>query len=826
MADESEPKATGGPEQRDSDEILHLASVAAHQLKSPLGSVQTALDTVIGGFLGPLDPRARDLLQQASLSCRRGNDLVSEVMRLRGLDRLVPEDLVAVDVLPLVASAVDRVRTAVERRQLEFTTRVTPGEPNRWWTLGDSTLVEEALFVLLDNAVRYTPDGGRVSLSGHCAHDDRLEITVTDTGIGIPDEDRQRVFGEFFRAPNAKRMRRDGTGLGLSFALTACRLMGGDLELEAADGSGTRAVLRLPSRPDLAGEGSAGDGVSDEASRRVVIIGGVTAGSKVAARIMRLDPRADVTIVERGRFLAYAGCGLPYYISGVVGDQRALISTAAGLVRDSSFFHDLMQVKTLERTEAIAIDCERRAVTIRRAERPEETQELPYDALVLATGARTSVAWAGRGRLDGVYTLQGVEDAEAIRSRLRAPAAAEVVIVGAGLLGCEIAESIHARGARLTMIEQNDEVLGIVDAELGTPVRRHLESNGIRVIVGHRAAALAGEGQVEAVVLDDGRTVPCDFVVLATGVEPEVRLARECGLEIGRTGAIRVDRRQRTSDPAVWAVGDCAEDHHRVLSAPGWIPSGSTALKQARVAASVICGLDESFPGVVGSWVLKVFDLTVATTGLTETEAVAAGFDPVTALVPGPDRAHFLPTSRPMILKLIADRRSGAVLGAQCVGEGFVSKRIDVVATALSMGADIVALADADLPYAPPYSLGIDPVLAAARVIRNKLDGLLASVSPQELEERLRGDDPPLVLDVRTATEYRDHRLEGSLHVPLGTLRGRLDRIARDREIVTVCSLGIRSYEACRILQGCGYERAAMLDGGLTAWPFKLERID
>jgi len=818
--DRRDPRHDGGPER---DDLLRLASVAAHQLKSPLSSVQTALDTVIGGFLGPVDPRARDVLEQAAQACRRGTGLVSEVMRLRRLDELGPDDLAPVELLPLLVRAVDRVRPAAEQGALELHWAPPPASAGPWWVLGEPTLLEESLFVPLDNAVRYTPRGGRVDVGLRLTGEGTVEVAVSDTGIGIPEEARDKVLEEFYRAPNAKRMRRDGTGLGLPFAAAVCRLLGGALELGSADG-GTRVVLYLPARPDLATAPQAGARRDAEASRRVVVIGGVTAGSKAAARIMRLDPHADVTVVERGRLLAYAGCGLPYYISGIVADQRALTSTAAGLVRDPAFFHDLKRVRALEATEAVAVDRGRRTVTVRPTG-GGESRELPYDALVLATGARAAMPAADGVSLEGIHTLHGVDDAEAIRARLRTPSAVDVVLVGAGLLGCEMAESIHARGARLTMVEQADEILGIVDPELAVPVRRHLESNGIRVVAGSRVVRFEGDRRVEAVELDDGRILPCDFVILATGVQPEVGLARAAGLEIGPTGAVRVDARQRTSDPAIWAVGDCAEDHHRVLGRPCWVPSGSSALKQARVAASVICGLDDEFPGELGSWVLKVFDLTVATTGLTEREAVAAGFDPVIALVPGPDRAHFLPTSRPMVLKLVADRHTGRVLGGQAVGEGLVSKRIDVVATALTGGFDADTLANVELPYAPPYSLGVDPVLAAANVIRNKRAGLLRGVSPADLEERLRGDAPPLVLDVRLPSEHRDLRMRGSLHVPLGALRGRLDRIARDREIVTVCTHGIRSYEAYRVLVEHGYERVAILDGGLASWPYAIERL-
>lgn len=823
---EDQSGSGNGARNDEREALMRLASMAAHQLKSPLNSVQVALDTVIGGFLGPLEQRQRDMLGRASESCHRGIRLVSDVMRLRRLDEIHSDDLSPVDLAASLRSAIERIRDSADEQRLELVEDLEVVGA-RSWVLGEATMLEETLFVLLDNAVRYTPAEGRVTVGLHTDGDagQHVQVAVTDTGIGIPDEARDQVLTDFYRAPNAKRARQDGTGLGLPFAARALDLMGGELVLDEAPGGGTRATVRLPSRPDLAAlqpEEPVPEG--REVSRRVVVVGGVTAGSKVAARVMRLDPQARVTVVERGRLLTYAGCGLPYYVGGTVSDQHVLTSTAAGVVRDSAFFHSLKNVTALDLTEAESIDRDRRTVTIRRLTDGSRTT-LHYDALVLATGAITQMPSAPGVELDGVLTLQGVDDAEAIRARLRTPAAAEVVIVGAGLLGCEMAESIVRRGARLTMVEQQGSILGIVDPEMAVHVRRHIEARGVKVIVGHRAVRFEGGDRVEAVVLDDGRRIPCDFTILATGVKPSVELAVGCGLELGPTGAVRVDRQQRTSDPSVWAVGDCAEDHHLILDSPWWVPSGSNALKQGRVAAGAICGRDEVFRGVFDSWVLKVFELNVATTGLTERAARAAGFDVVTALLPGPDRAHYLPTSRNVLVKLVADRATGRVLGAQGVGEGEVAKRVEVVATALAGGLDLDELASLDLPYAPPYSLGMDPVIAAANVLRNKRDGMVDGISPLELSEKLVGDEPPLLLDVRLSSEYEEHRLAGSAHVPLGALRGRLSQFSADREIVTVCSLGLRSYEAARLFAAHGYPKVRMLDGGLAAWPYELEHL-
>jgi NADPH-dependent 2,4-dienoyl-CoA reductase/sulfur reductase-like enzyme/rhodanese-related sulfurtransferase/nitrogen-specific signal transduction histidine kinase len=818
------------------DELVNLAAIAAHQLKSPLHSIQTTLNLLIGGFVGPITPNQRALLENATRSATRGSDLVSDILRLRGLDVLSASDLVPVSVIEALRTAMERIRDIAEGAQVELSERLDLGDPGCGWALAEPGVVQELIFVLLDNAVKYTPAGGRATVRLYvpdppldlpgsppgepaCA---QIACEVVDTGIGVPPSAWPKLFGEFFRAPNARSLSRDGTGLGLAFAARAVGLLGGRLRLEPAPGGGVRALLVLPATA-AAPLGAATPGRAP-LTQRVVVIGGVAAGSKAAARIARLDPDAEVTVVERGQFLSYAGCGLPFYISGAVRDQRALLSSPLGEVRDSSFFHALKNVRALDQTEALSIDRQARQVRVRRSTDGRESA-LPYDHLVLATGARAAIPPMPGTDLKGVYTLHGVEDAEAIRAELRDPRAREVVIVGGGVLGCQITESVALRGARLSLVEAQDFLLGIVDPELALPVARHMERRGVRVSTGCTVQALEGHERVNAVRLADGRRLPCDFAILATGVRPEVRLAQECGLALGVTGAIKTDASQRTSDPRVFAVGDCAEGVHLLTGRPAWIPLGSTATKQGRVAANAICGREDRFAGVVGSMVLKVFDWTVGCTGLSEAEARAQGFDPVTAVIPGPDRAHYLPTASPILLKLVADRTSRRVLGLQGIGPGEVAKRIDIVATAITAGLDLHALSQLDLCYAPPYSLALDNVLTAANVVQNKLDGLFDGIGAPALRDLLEGDSAPVLLDVRLPSEYSSVRLPSSLHVPLGALRGRLHEIPTDRPIVILGKIGLRAYEAALVLRHHGFAQVRVLDGGLDAWPYPLEQI-
>jgi NADPH-dependent 2,4-dienoyl-CoA reductase/sulfur reductase-like enzyme/rhodanese-related sulfurtransferase/nitrogen-specific signal transduction histidine kinase len=836
------PTATGGSAREVRDELLKLAVIAAHQLKSPLHSIQTSLNLLMGGFVGPIPANQRELLDNANRSAMRGSNLVSDLLRLRGLDVLSVDDLVPVNVVDALRTALERVRDSTEAKRIELSEALELNDPTLGWVLAEPSVVQEVLFVLLENAVKYTPNAGRVRVRVFVPGQawelpegapppegcvcGQIACEVVDTGIGIPPAAWPDLFTEFFRAPNARRSSREGTGLGLAFADRAVRLMRGRLRLEPATAGGVKALLVLPCSPPRADGREAGSAARSarRISQRVVVVGGVSAGAKAAARIARLDPDAEVTVVEKGQFLSYAGCGLPYYISGTVQEQRALLSSPLGDVRDSSFFHALKNVRTLDQTEARSIDRAARKVRIRRLTDGQES-ELGYDHLVLATGARAAIPTIKGTRLDGVYTLHGVEDAEAIRSRLRDPHAKEVVIVGGGVLGCQITEAVALQGSRISLIEAQPSILGIVDPELAAHVEKHLARRGVRVHTGCAVTGIEGKDKVTGVRLASGRLLPCDFTILATGVQPRVSLAVQAGLELGSTGAVQVDDRQRSSDPHIYAVGDCAESRDLITGQATWVPTGSTATREGRVAASNICGHEQRSPGIVGSMVLKVFDWTVASTGLSADEARQAGYDPVTVLIVGPDRAHYLPTSQHILLKLVADASSRKVLGLQGIGPGEVAKRIDIVATALSAGLHLDQISQLDLAYAPPYSLALDNVVTAANVLQNKLDGLFDGITPLELHALLGSDTPPVLLDVRLHSEYGRVRLPDSLHIPLGALRGRLHEIPRDRAIITIGKIGLRAYEAALVLRHKGFSEVRVLDGGLDAWPFELEQL-
>jgi len=426
--------------------------------------------------------------------------------------------------------------------------------------------------------------------------------------------------------------------------------------------------------------------------------------------------------------------------------------------------------------------------------------------------------------MKGVHALHEVEDAEAVRAMLGVTRARDVVVVGGGLIGVEMTEALAAHGCRVTVVEKLPQILTMLDAHMARLVEKHMESKGVRVLTDTTVEAFLAAGddpnRVGSVQTTRG-AVPADLVILSIGVRPNAALAKAAGLALGeKTGAIQVDAQMRTSDPDIFAAGDCVEVHHLISGRPAFIPLGSTANKQGRVAANAICGIPDAFPGVVGSAVCKVFDFCVARTGLTEREARAAGYDTEVSLAPGPDKAHFMPGAKLLMLKLVADRRSRKLLGAQAVGPGAGDKRIDVAAMALTGGMTVDQLAHADLCYAPPYAPAMDNILTAADVMRNKLDGFFKGISAEALQCEMTGGCPPVLLDVRTPDEVKQMALPGSLCIPLGKLRERIGEVPRDRPVVCFCKVSLRGYEAARILQAAGFDSVRVLDGGLVMWPY------
>lgn len=558
---------------------------------------------------------------------------------------------------------------------------------------------------------------------------------------------------------------------------------------------------------------------------RIVIIGGVATGPKAAARARRRDPGAQITIVERSELISYSGCGMPFYVSGLVKDIGQLACTPVGVPRDPAFFLSTKNVLVLNRTEALAIDRANKRVLIRSLETGQE-QYLPYDKLVIATGGLPVVPPIPGLELEGVYRLNHPDDAVAIRQAIASGQVKRAAVVGGGLIGMEAVEALSAHGIEVAVVEMLPYLLGrLLDMETAVFLTKHVREKGAQVFTGEKVVRLEGDasGRVARVVTEQ-RTIPADMVLLALGVRPNVRLAQEAGLALGPTGAIAVNEHLQTSDPDIYAGGDCVENTHLVTGQKVYVPLGSTANKHGRIIGDNITGGHVSFPGIVGTTVLKVFDYNVGCTGLSESEARRLAYDVVTAIVPSPDCAEYYPASKPVLMKLVAERSTGRLLGGQAVGPGDGIKRIDVLATALYFGAKAADIGMLDLGYAPPYATAIDLIAHAANTIENKRAGLLNGISPAEVKAMIDRGEDFCWLDVRTPAEYRQLRIENPRvkHIPLGQLRSRLEELPRDKPIIAFCRVSLRGYEAARALAGAGFTDVRVMDGGIVAWPYEL----
>ncbi|MEW6447507.1 MAG: FAD-dependent oxidoreductase [Bacillota bacterium] len=563
--------------------------------------------------------------------------------------------------------------------------------------------------------------------------------------------------------------------------------------------------------------------------QRIVIIGGTTCGTKAAARIRRRDPQAEITIIEQSENVSVGRCGIPYYVGGKVNKIEELFSSPAGIIRDPEFFNKVKNIRVLTCTRAEGIDRAARQVHFHDL-RTGSRYALPYDKLVLATGARPAPLKVPGAGLKNVHTMWSLEDARTIREKAFSGKVKNVVVIGAGLIGLEAAEVLleaDIPGAKLTvtLIEAMQHIAPIfLDDEMASLAAKHLRDKGLVIRTGEMVQRLEGDdaGSVRQVVTTRG-TYPAELVISAVGLVPNVDLARDAGLSIGTTGAITVNQYLQTSDPDIYAGGDCVENVNLVNGRPIYTPQGSVANRHGRVIGNNITGMREAFPGVLGTVIFKIFDLTIGRTGLTESQARETGYPVETVLVSGADRAHFYPGTGSVVVKLVVDAPSRKILGAQLLGEGEVNKRLDVLVGAITMGATVDHLANFDLAYAPPYNTAMDVLHHAANTMRNKLTGEAKTLTPAELKKRIaEGDNNLLVLDVRTPGEAEEHPApyDGVTHIPLGKLRAEAGTLPSEKMVVPFCQISIRAWEAQRILEEQGFRNVAFLEGGLAAWPY------
>ncbi len=561
-------------------------------------------------------------------------------------------------------------------------------------------------------------------------------------------------------------------------------------------------------------------------AKQIVIVGGVAAGPKAACRVKRLLPDAEVTVIDQDSLISYGGCGIPYYVSGDVADEKELRSTSFHMVRDEFFFAKAKGVKTMTSTRALAIDRTKRTVLVQDLPTGKQS-EIPYDTLLLATGSQPVTLPIPGNNADGVFTISDLHKAVAIKERLGRGEVGRAVVIGGGAIGIEMAEALtDLWGIETAIVEYMDQLLPrIIDWPLATILTKHLRDHNVEVYLGEAAEEIIVEDGRAVGVRTGKRTLRADLVIMAAGVRPRSELAREAGLMVAKKGGIVVNNRMQTSDPDIYAAGDCVEIAHLVSGKRFVAPFGSMANKEGRVAADNMAGIPSTFKGGVGSFIVKAFELSVGSVGLSLEAARAEGFAADFTLSSPSDRAHFFPGQDIVCLELVFDRKTRKVLGFQGTGpmNDALSARIDAAAVALASGATIDDFGNIEMAYSPPFSSAIDPINAAAYIADNLCDGRMRQITMEEFYDWM--EDPSTrpnwqVVDVRhpkQATPFVERFGSGQwCSLPYEQVRDRYEELSADKTLILFCNAGSRSFEIQVFLDHVGLTNNLVLPGGFN----------
>jgi NADPH-dependent 2,4-dienoyl-CoA reductase/sulfur reductase-like enzyme/rhodanese-related sulfurtransferase len=544
---------------------------------------------------------------------------------------------------------------------------------------------------------------------------------------------------------------------------------------------------------------------------KVLIIGGVAGGASAAARLRRLDESAQIVLLERSGYVSYANCGLPYYIGGVIKDKGYLT------LQTPESFRERFNVDVRVRNEAVAIHTDNKTVEIKDLDSGKIYEE-SYDKLILSPGAKAVKPEMEGIHSDRIFTLRTVEDTYRIREFIDEHGPKRAVVVGGGFIGLEMAENLIHQGIETTLLQRSGQVMPPLDADMAFQVHAYLRKKGLDLRLNTPIDHYEDREDRIKVVLKEKDPIEADMVILGIGVLPETTLAKEAGLALAAKDSILVNDKMETSVPDVYAVGDAVEVKHFVTGQQALIALAGPANKQGRIAADNIMGRDSRYAGSQGSSVIKLFDMTVATTGINEKTAQKSGVKYDKVVIFPPDHAVYYPDPTNMMMKTLFDPDTGKILGAQIVGFGGVDKRIDVMATAIRAGMTGADLEELDLAYAPPYSSAKDPVNMTGFTIENVRSGLVRQFHWEDLE-KIISDENAILLDVRTDYEVRYGHLPGSTHIPVDELRERMDELDKSKDIFLYCQTGLRSYVACRMLAQNGY-RCSHLSGGFEFYTY------
>ena len=531
--------------------------------------------------------------------------------------------------------------------------------------------------------------------------------------------------------------------------------------------------------------------------QKVLIIGGVAGGATAAARLRRLDENIEIIMFEKGDYISFANCGLPYYIGGVIKEKSALT------LQTPRSFNERFNVDVRIQSEVVSIDPKAKKVIV-RDHASNKSYEETYDKLILSMGAAPIKPAINGIDSNKVFTLRNIPDTYRIKDFIDFKKPKSAVVVGGGFIGVEMAENLHSAGLAVTIIEMSNQVIAQIDYDMASDVHRHLEDKGVTLILGNGVRSISDNGKALDITLDSG-SVQADMLIMAVGVRPETKIAHDAGISLNERGFIIVSEHLQTSEPDIYAVGDAIETTDIVTGAKVSVPLAGPANKQGRIAADNIIGIDSVYTGTQGSSILKVFDLTVASTGVNEKTAQRLGLDYDKSFTFSVNHASYYPGASNMAIKTIFEKKSGRILGAQIVGSEGVDKRCDVLATAIRAGMTALDLTRLDLCYAPPYGSAKDPVNMVGYVIENLLSGIVKSFHWHDVE-KLPRDGSVTLIDTRTRTEYEHGHIDGFINMPIDSIRSRISELDKTKPVYVTCRVGLRGYIAARILSQNGFD--------------------
>ncbi|MGE5403765.1 MAG: FAD-dependent oxidoreductase [Candidatus Saccharibacteria bacterium] len=544
-------------------------------------------------------------------------------------------------------------------------------------------------------------------------------------------------------------------------------------------------------------------------ANRILIVGGVAGGASAAARLRRLDEFSEIIMFERGEDISFANCGLPYYVGGVIPRRDSL------LVQTPRAMKARFNIDVRTMSEVTRIDPRSQEIEVKDLVGGSVVRE-KYDYLILSPGAAPIKPPLPGIDLGNVFSVRNIPDCDRILMYVDANKPQRAAVIGGGFIGLEMAENLRAQGLKVSVVEMSDQVMPPLDAEMAALVHRYLRSRGIDLYLGDGAVSLDGDKLVHQLTLKSGKTLDTDIVVMGIGVNPEVKLAQEAGLTIGPAGGIEVDEFLRTSDPKIYAVGDAIQVKSFVGGQQVMIPLAGPANKQGRIAADNICGRAAKYEGTLGTSIAKLFDMSIAATGVNEKMLIKLNMNYQVSFTHPAPHATYYPGGAPMSMKLVFSPETGDLYGAQIVGFDGVDKRIDVLATAIRKGLTVLDLQELELAYAPPFSSAKDPVNMAGYVAGNIVKGDAEIVHWHEIE-KLR-ESGSLIIDVRTPGEFHSGAIAGAVNIPVDDLRGRMNEIPKDQPVIIYCRVGLRGYIACRMLKQYGYDNVKNLSGGYLTY--------